>query len=125
MLPFSFHWPKIYKSFKNFAVYSRTTTICSTFVQACPRLPTITSHGFTKILRANIYTFFGKVAENKTTCFLGLEFYIILVICGSKPKSNILSASSITINVNLFKFVTFPLFKVKISSILPGVQMIS
>ncbi len=125
MLPFSFHCPKIYNSFKNLEVSSSTTITCSTFVHARPRLPTITSQGLVRIRRASISTFFGKVAENSTTCFFGLEFSIIFVIWGSNPKSNILSASSMTIIESRFKLDTLPLFNVRISSILPGVQMIS
>lgn len=73
-------------------------------------------------LFANYSTFLGNVAENITNYLSGLMFYMILQIYGSKPKSNILSASSITTYVTLLKFVIFPLLVVKTSIILPGVH---
>lgn len=124
ILPFSFHNPKISSNLKNLVVSSLTSTICSTFLQACPLLPTRISTGFVNILRARFYTFLGKVAENITVCLWGRTLSTILVIWGSKPKSNILSASSMTNIVTLLKFVTLPLFRVNMSIILPGVQMI-
>lgn len=125
MLPFQLQMPKIYSILHNFEVSSRTSMICSTFAHACPRLPTITSTGLFSILRAKISTFLGKVAENNAICLMGLILSMILVICGQNPRSNILSAQSITKKVTLFRFVIFPLFRVRISIILPGVQTTS
>lgn len=76
-----------------------------------------------RILLAKFSTFFGKVAENITVCRWGRILSRILVIWGSKPRSNIRSASSRTTIVTLFKLVTFPLFIVRRSIMRPGVQI--
>lgn len=62
------------------------------------------------------------MAENITNYLSGLMFCMILQIYGSKPKSNIRSASSITTYVTLLRFVIFPLLVVSTSIIRPGVQ---
>ena len=57
-----------------------------------------------------------------TNYLSGLTLFRILYIYGSNPKSNILSASSITTYVTLLKFVILPLLVVRTSIILPGVH---
>lgn len=89
---------------------------------AWPLPPTIHSIGFLKTRFANYSTFLGKVAENITNYLSGLTLFRILYIYGSNPKSNILSASSITTYVTLLKFVILPLLVVRTSIILPGVH---
>jgi hypothetical protein len=69
---------------------------------------TVISIGFCKIFRANASIVRGNVALNKTVCRSGRTFCMIFVICGSKPASNIRSASSRTMYVTRRRFVTFP-----------------
>lgn len=124
MLPLSFHSPKISKSLNNFEDYSLTSINYSILVHAYPRAPTTISIGLIKTFLANVSTFRGNVALKRTVCRSGRILLIIFIICGSKPKSNIRSASSITTYVTLRKFVIFPFDVVRISIRRPGVHTI-
>jgi hypothetical protein len=61
-----------------------------------------------KVHRKRIHTCRGKVAENMTLCLSDRVLMMMRSICGSKPISNMRSASSSTRYVTRRRFVIFP-----------------
>jgi len=92
-----------------------------TFVAAVFLSPTAISSGFLRTCRARASTCVGSVALNMATCLSGRVACRNIPICGSKPMSNIRSASSSTRNDTLLKFVILPPEVVRTSISLPGV----
>lgn len=80
----------------------------------------LTGHEFS-ISHASSCTFLGNVAENISVYLSGLIWFTIDLIWYSKPKSNILSASSITRKVHLEVKVNAFFFRNSIN--FPGVEM--
>ena len=90
---------------------------------ATERPPTTISTGaWRSDRRASVSTCCGKVALNMTVCTSGCRLRTILVICGSKPMSNMRSASSSTRYVTRASDSSRP-SRIASSSIMrPGVQ---
>mmetsp|Transcript_66222 Transcript_66222/g.167843 ORF Transcript_66222/g.167843 Transcript_66222/m.167843 type:complete len:200 (+) Transcript_66222:493-1092(+) len=103
--------------------YSPTTSTCwvmSAFA-VNSSLPMVNLMGSSlQKSRAMRWISFGQVAENMTVCRSGLIWETILRICGSKPMSNMRSASSKQRYVTRLRFVTPASRK---SSSRPGVAM--
>ena len=115
------YFSNISNSLKKLFSFFIISTCCSIFFAPWPFSPTKISTGRFNIFFAINWICLGNVALNITICLWGLMFLIIFDICGSKPKSNIRSASSKTTKVVLNKFVIFPLDKHNNSINLAGV----
>ena len=97
--PRSYHKPRSWRRRGHRPLASCTSTICSTVEATFTRPPTMISIGLCpwfRILRAKRSTCAGNVALNITVWREGRMFLTIIVIWGSKPISNIRSASSKT-----------------------------
>jgi len=112
---------KILSSLTNFSD-SSTISMFYFIIRLADRLsePTCMCIGFTRKSLARFYTSLGQVADHMTVCLSGLIYPIIFLIWGSNPISSILSASSRTRQVTLFRLVT-PDSKKSIN--LPGVAI--
>ena len=85
-----------------------------------PTEPTVMLTQSRKKSAASPCTSLGHVALHMSVCLSGLVCSTIVLICGSKPMSSILSASSSTKNVQRRKFV-LPASNISIN--LPGVAI--
>mmetsp|Transcript_10501 Transcript_10501/g.44677 ORF Transcript_10501/g.44677 Transcript_10501/m.44677 type:complete len:256 (-) Transcript_10501:872-1639(-) len=122
ILPRSYHSPKSSSARKKRSFSSRISTICSMSEFTTDFPPTVISTGSVSAARASASIARGNVAENITVCRSGRRLLAMRVICGSKPMSNMRSASSSTTYVTRLKLVIRPPPVVSTSIILPGVH---
>ena len=73
-----------------------TSTCWSIMLETTEIPPTMICTGLLSIPRASLETALGKVAEKSTVCRSGRTLPMMRLICGSKPRSNMRSASSMT-----------------------------
>mmetsp|Transcript_74317 Transcript_74317/g.214810 ORF Transcript_74317/g.214810 Transcript_74317/m.214810 type:complete len:284 (+) Transcript_74317:804-1655(+) len=97
-----------------------TSTCCSTVEAAWPSSPIVMRAGNCKMSRASFSIFGGKVAENNNVCLLGRTFWTMDRTWYSKPRWNILSASSSTTKVTRRSVQPF-IFTMSIN--LPGLHI--
>ena len=122
IFPRSYHSPSSSNARKNRSSSSRISTSCSMseFTTLFP--PTWISTGSLRADLASASIALGNVAENITVCRSGRRLFMIRVICGSNPMSNMRSASSKTMYVTRLKFVIRPAPVVSTSIMRPGVH---
>mmetsp|Transcript_44895 Transcript_44895/g.126791 ORF Transcript_44895/g.126791 Transcript_44895/m.126791 type:complete len:215 (+) Transcript_44895:567-1211(+) len=119
--PWSNHSPNSCSNLSNFWFSGLTSTYCWMCAAVRPFSPMTISMGLCRMPRARASTWVGKVAENMAVCRSGRMFLAIAAICGSKPMSNMRSASSSTKYVTRLRLVTLPLLVVSTSIMRPGV----
>mmetsp|Transcript_25289 Transcript_25289/g.51953 ORF Transcript_25289/g.51953 Transcript_25289/m.51953 type:complete len:233 (+) Transcript_25289:1137-1835(+) len=122
MCPRSNQTPSNWSRRMNLSPSDRTSAYCVMAVLATERPPTTISTGAVSTLRASASTFWGKVAENKQVWRSGRMFCRTIRICGSKPMSNMRSASSSTTKLTLESEISFPACIVRMSIMRPGVH---
>mmetsp|Transcript_27828 Transcript_27828/g.46760 ORF Transcript_27828/g.46760 Transcript_27828/m.46760 type:complete len:209 (+) Transcript_27828:605-1231(+) len=121
-LPFSYHTPSNCSRRRNLSPSSCTSMICVISLFTVLRSPTMISRGSRSTALASFSICFGNVAEKSTVCRSGRTFWMIMRICGSKPMSNMRSASSITTMVTRLRETSLPACMHRMSIIRPGVH---
>mmetsp|Transcript_27462 Transcript_27462/g.67484 ORF Transcript_27462/g.67484 Transcript_27462/m.67484 type:complete len:337 (+) Transcript_27462:558-1568(+) len=122
ILPCSYHSPSSSSMRRKRSSSGRISTTCSMSLFTTERPPTWISTGLFSARRASASMACGKVAENMTVCLSGRRLFMMRVICGSNPMSNIRSASSSTMYVIRRRLVIRPAPVVSRSIMRPGVH---
>mmetsp|Transcript_24486 Transcript_24486/g.76769 ORF Transcript_24486/g.76769 Transcript_24486/m.76769 type:complete len:212 (-) Transcript_24486:690-1325(-) len=122
MEPRSNQTPRSCSSRMNLSPSSCTSAICRMFSDATDLPPTVTSSGNLSTCFARRSTALGNVALKSSVCRSGRTWPRIMRICGSKPMSNMRSASSMTTKVTRSKDTRRPACIVRMSIMRPGVH---